>query len=129
MNNTTTIQTYINDFRRHLSRYLKPNIGLACKAYPAQGSGAILEFTIRRGIANDDKFMVVEPTVNDALGKIRQHAFGGDLRGFVFAGTNVVMEKDRIILIKGGNDESEWNDEGAQSDVKKILPASAGGAK
>ena len=129
MNNTATIQTYINNFRRHLSRYLKPSIGLACKAYPAEGKGAVLEFTFRPRIANDDEFMPVEATVNDALAKIPQRGFGGDLRGFVFGGTNVVMENERIILIKGGNGKSEWNDESAQSDVKRILPPSVGGAK
>ena len=49
--------------------------------------------------------------------------------GFVFSGTNVVMEDKRIILIKGGNDESEWNDKAALIDVKRILPPSSGGRK
>lgn len=129
MKNTKTIQAYINNFRRHLSPYLKPNIGLSCKVYPAEGSGAILEFTIGPSIANDDEFMPIEHTVNDALAKIPQRAFSGNLGGFLFGGTNVVMEDKRIILIKGGNDDTEWNDEAALSDVKRILPPSVEGGK
>ena len=129
MKDTNTIQSYINNFRRHLSPYLKPSVGLSCKAYPAKGEGAIFEFTIGLGIANDDEFMPIEVTVNDALGRISQSAFGGYLVGFVFSGTNVVMEDKRIILIKGGNDESEWNDKAALIDVKRILPPSSGGRK
>lgn len=127
MKDIKTIQSYINNFRRHLSPYLKPNMGLSCKAYPAESSGAILEFMIGPGIANDDEFMQLEPTVNDVLSKIPQRAFGGNLGGFLFGGTNVITEDNRIILIKGGNDAEEWSDEGAQSDVKRVLPPSKGG--
>ncbi len=129
MKDTKIIQSYINNFRRHLSPFLKPNIGLSCKVYPAELNGAILEFTIDPGIANDDDFMPPEPTVNDALSKIPQRAFGGNLGGFLFGGTNVIAEGNRIILIKGGDDRKEWSDEAAQSDVKRVIPPAKGGER
>ena len=121
MNEINIIQSYINNFRRHLSQFLKPNIGLSCKAYPANSSGAILEFTIGPGIANDDELVPPSSTVNEALANIQQRAFGGNLDGFRFSGTNVITEDNRIILIKGGDDLDEWNDKGAYLDAKKVL--------
>lgn len=126
MSDFFTIQSYINNFRRHLSSFLKPNIGLSCKVYPVEREGAILEFTIGLGIKNSDEFMPLEQTINIALSKIPQHAFGGNLDGFTFGGTNVIAEENRIILIKGGNSSDEWNDEGAKSDVRRVVPAELG---
>lgn len=129
MNDKNTIQSYINNFRRHLSPYLKPNIGLSCNVYPAESDGAILEFTIGPGVVNVDNFNVNEATVNDALTKIPQRGFGGNLKGFHFGGTNVVMEDNRIILIKGEDSGSVWSDQAAREDVNRILPQSARGVR
>jgi len=121
MNNAETLQRYINDFRRHLAPLLRPSIGLSCIAFPAIGPGAVLEFTMKSGIANDDYLERPTATVNDALGKIKQTAFGGNLQGFLFGGTNVIMEADRIILIKGDDKQSSWTDGAADDDVKNLL--------
>ena len=129
MNNQKIIQEYINNFRRHLAPYLRPSVGLTCKVYPAIESGAILEFSIGPGLSNTDEFHPPSQTVNEALSKISQRAFGGNLTGFRFGGTNVVMEDNRIILIKGEDHEDQWNDQGALADVKRILPPRPGGEK
>ena len=121
MNNAQALQRYINDFRRHLAPLLRPSIGLSCIAFPAKGQGAVLEFTMKPNIANDDHIQEATDTVNDALGKIEQHAFGGNLGGFLFGGTNVIMENERIILIKGDDQSSSWTDEAARDDVKHLL--------
>lgn len=128
MKDRQLLQRYINDFRRHLAPYLRPSIGLSCVAYPALQSGALLEFTIGPGIANEDHIKEPFPTVNDALASIKQRAFGGSLSGFHFGGTNVVMEDNRIILIKGEDAPDHWSDKGALEDVKRIVvrPTSAG---
>ena len=106
---------------------MKPGVGLACNSYPTKSGGAILEFTIGQQVANDDHIKPVEPTVHDALGKIKQRAFGGNLAGFRFAGTNVVMEDNRIILIKGEENAEAWDDKAALEDVKRIVRPSSGG--
>ena len=128
MKNKKTIQTYVNNFRRRLSPFLKPGIGLVCNIHPADEEGAILEFSIGPSIENDDNYQTTTTTVSGALASIPQHAFGGNLDGFKFAGTNVIMEKDRIILIKDDS-PSEWSDEAAQMDVSKILTKPSGGSK
>jgi hypothetical protein len=128
MKDSDKLQTFVNNFRRHLASYLKPGVGLVCNIYPTNSTGAILEFTIGPQIANEDHFKPVEPSVNDALGKIKQRAFGGNLAGFRFSGTNVVMEDNRIILIKGEENDEAWDDKAALEDVKRLVvrPSSGG---
>ncbi len=65
--------------------------------------------------------MPIEESVNLALNKIEQRMFRGNIDGLKFAGTNISMEPNRIILIKGEDTKSEWNDKGARKDVKRIL--------
>ena len=129
MKNKQTIQEYINNFRRRLAAYMRPGIGLACTVFPANSQGAILEFKIGPGISNTDEFRPESETVNEALTAIGQQAFGGNLSGFKFSGTNIIMEVNRIILIKGEDDPSQWNDSAADADIKRILPPAIGGGK
>lgn len=121
MKDRAVLQRYINNFRRHLAPRLKPGVGLASKAYPAEGPGAILEFTVGPGIANDDEFAPTSDTVNAALGSIRQKAFGGNLAGFAFRGTNTIAEGNRIIFIKGEDSDDAWSDSDAAERVNQLL--------
>ena len=124
----SVIQTYINNFRRRIASFLRPGVGLACRVHPAQVGGAILEVHVGPRIKNDDVYLPLSPTLSTALAKIEQHAFGGNLAGFTFGGTNVILEKDKLIFIK---DESntEWSDAAAEKDVRNVLPAHPRGAK
>lgn len=126
MKDKKTIQTYVNNFRRRLSSHLKPGIGLMCNIHPAEEGGAILEFSLGPSIENDDRYQETSSTANTALSSISQNAFGGNLEGFKFSGTNVIMEDGRIILIKDDS-PSEWSDAAAKNDVFKILPKPSGG--
>ncbi len=121
MQDTKIIQSYINNFRRHLSPYLKPGVGLACKVIPVEAEGAILEFSLGPDFKNEDKYLSPEDTVNAALKNIQQRMFGGNLDALRFAGTNISMEPNRIILIKGEDKFSEWDDNGARNDVSRIV--------
>lgn len=120
------LQTYINNFRRHLTPNLRPGIGLACKVFPVKKDGAILEFTLG-AVENDDEYAVVSETVNVALENIQQKMVGGNLSGIKFGGTNISMESERIVLIKGEDDDSLWNDAGAKGDVQRLLQGSKRG--
>lgn len=122
MDKKDLIQQYINNFRRHISNFLKPGVGIEWNIYPAKEEGAILEILLGENIQNNDNFLSPDNTVNDALKKIEQHAFGGNLSSFNFKGTNIIMEKpNRIILIKGEDNISEWNDDSSIKDIKRII--------
>ena len=123
-----TIQKYVNSFRVHLSRHLKPEIGLICKVYPADKGGAIVEFSLGPNVQNDDIYQEASATIGAALSKVPQRAFGGNLEGFVFGGTNTIMEGNRIVFIKDDS-PSEWSEEAALNDVQKLLPKKPGGGK
>jgi len=128
MKDKKTIQTYVNNFRRRLSPHLKPGFGISCTVHPAEKDGAILEFSLGPSIENTDEYEEINTTVSGALTSIPQKAFGGNLEGFRFTGTNVIMEKDRIIFIKDDS-PSEWSDAAAERDLVKILSKPSGGAK
>jgi hypothetical protein len=128
MEDKKKIQTYVNNFRRRISSYLKPGIGLSCTIHTAKDDGAILEFSLGSGIANTDQYQESGTTISGTLASIPQHAFGGNIEGFEFAGTNVIMEKDRIIFIKDGS-QSEWSDEAAEKDVQSVLAPHKRGQK
>lgn len=124
--NNNTIQKYINNYRRQLTRYLRPGFGLLCNVYPAK-NGAILEFVIGNGLMNDDIYHQESNSTGEALGRINQRAFGGNLSGFTFRGTNTILEPNRLIYIKDSN-SSEWGDKAVIKDVNAVLPNSSGRA-
>lgn len=107
---------------------MRPGIGLKCMVYPASDGGAILVFEIGIGAENDDIYLAKSQSLGAALSGIEQHAFGGDLRGVNFGGTNTILEPGRIIFIKDGN-PSEWSDSAAAKDVVSVVGSERGGRK
>ncbi len=126
--NKKKYQSYINNFRRRLAQYLKPGFGLLCNIYPSDDGGAILEFVIGANIENDDIYKESNNTLGAALSNIKQRAFGGNLEGFSFGGTNTILENNRIIYIKESN-PIEWNDNAAEREVKALITNSKGASK
>ena len=116
----TTLQQYINDLRRHLSRYLLPGIGMRVEAFPAK-DGALFEIRFGPSEKNDDHINSLSDAVTDALSKVKQQAFGGNLRGFRFGGTNVIVEGDRVVLIKGETEPKYWSDSAAKEDAMRLV--------
>lgn len=125
MQNQDILQSYVNNFRRHFSVYLRPSVGMTCEIFPAVANGAIFVFTMGQNVQNIDKFMPTETNVSSAFFKIPQNSIDIDNPNakLHFSGTNVILEGNRIILIKGDDDISEWNDIAASIDVKKSLPS------
>jgi hypothetical protein len=121
MQDRKLIQSYINNFRRHIVAFLRPGIGLACKVHPAKKEGAVLEFLIGPDVQNDDEYFPVEETVSAILRHVPQRMVGGNLDGIKFGGTNISMEPNRIVLIKGEDSDGLWNDDGAKHDVERIV--------
>jgi len=121
-------QGYINNFRRRLAQYLKPGIGLQCNVYPSDDGGAILEFVIGVNTENDDLYKSSSKSLGAALTNIEQKAFGGNLEGFSFGGTNTILEQNRIIYIKEAN-PNEWSDSAAEREVNALLSNSLRASK
>ncbi|PQJ24315.1 hypothetical protein BSZ31_04365 [Limnobacter sp. SAORIC-690] len=128
MKSKSQVQRYINNFRRRIARFLRPGIGLSCSIYLARTGGAVLEFKIGPEIENDDNYATESNSLGSALSQIKQRAFGGNLEGFHFSGTNFVMEPNKIILIKDGT-SSEWSDSAAERDVQRIVHTNQRGVR
>jgi hypothetical protein len=119
------IQQYVNNFRRRFSRFLKPGVGMGCRVLMTDHSGAIVEFAMGSDLANTDRYEPVSHSMALALGQIQQRAFVGNLDGYVFKGTNTILEPNRIIFIKEEN-PSEWSDSAAERDVSQVLNSRRG---
>ncbi len=123
------LQEYINNFRRHISPYLKPGIGLTCVTTPATREGAVFEFKLAPQIKNEDYFNTANDSVNNILKVIPQRMVGGNIDAIKFSGTNISMEPDRLILIKGDDAAELYNNNGAEEDVNRIISMLSGGHK
>ena len=121
-------QTYINNFRRRLTPSLKPGVGLSCNVFPSNDGGAILEFSIGNASENDDDYKEISESLGSALSHIEQRAFGGNLDGFNFGGTNTILENNRIIYIKEST-PNEWSDSAALKDVMGLVSNTQRAAK
>ena len=60
-----------------------------------------------------------------AISDIEQHAFG-DVSNLKFGGTNVILEGNRIILIKGDDSPAAWTDTTSATDASRVLYTSSG---
>lgn len=113
------IQAYVNNFRRRITPLLKPGIGLKCEIYPTLDGTTVLVFWPGTNVENDDVHKKPQPT-GEIFAGLKQRAFGGDLSGIRFGGTNTILEPDKIILIKDSS-PSSWTDLSAQKDVDRII--------
>ena len=125
MTDKRTIQSYINNFRRKITSSLRPGVGVKCIVHPATLGGAVLEFKFVRHGENDDQYKNNAPSLNKALSTVKQQAFGGNLEAFKFSGTNVILESDKVIIIKDGN-PSEWSEYQASKDADSVFNPSRG---
>ena len=117
------IQDYVNNFRRRISKLLKPGIGLSVTIHPVRAGGAVIEFFPRPSAPNLDEYRRSVENVNQVLKEIPQQMAGGNIDAIRFAGTNISMEPDRILIIKGEDDPAEWDDEATRRDFARILDA------
>lgn len=117
----STIQKYINNFRRHLSTRLRAGIGLKAYIYPTISQGAVLVFKLGNNLENDDIYAPPSGSIGEVLStKVKQNAFGGNLTGITFSGTNTILDQDRIIFIKDSS-PNEWTDSAAKNDINKLF--------
>lgn len=121
MKDSKTIERYLKFFGRRLSERLKPGIAYDCNVYPTNGPGAVLEFLFRSGIDNKVEYKPAEETVSSALVHVPQKLVGGNISGIQFSGTNISLEGNRILLIKGEDSEQDWDSVAAKNDISRIF--------
>jgi len=112
---------YLNNIRISISKKLKPNIGIVSNLKPVSDGGAVIEIELVHNKPSKDNIgKHVYQSLGAALVNVKQSAFGGNLEAFTFNGTNVIMEGNRIVLIKDASD-SEWTVDAPAKDFSRIF--------
>lgn len=129
MKSKKPIERYANFFRRRLSPRLKPGIGAKCFISPAEEGGGILEFVLGSDLKDENETKPTKKSINQALRDIPQRMVGGDISAVRFSGTNISLEGNRIIIIKGDDTPSLWSGEAAKEDIERIFGILPGGTR
>lgn len=115
------------DFRKYceefISRHkmiLRPDLDYDILAIVSKKEGSLIFFEFKDGPRRFRYKQTNEP-IAMALMRLPQRAFGGDLSGVKFGGTNIVRERNRLIIIKEDNSRRAWSKEEAVKDAFKEI--------
>ncbi|MDP5138543.1 hypothetical protein ORJ04_21585 [Rheinheimera baltica] len=129
MKKTTRLQKYVELFRRNIEGYLASNVCIKTTIYPVDSEGAVFEFIFNTNNDKTEKIESLSPTVGSVLSKVPQRMVAGNLEGVSFGGTNIYMEGNRLLLIKGEDEPKQWSGTAVQNDVLRVVSTSQGGAR
>lgn len=128
MNSLAKLRKYAELLKKNLSGFLAHGISIDTTIYPVNQDGAVFEFIFN----NENKKLVnVAPpseTVSDVLAKVPQKLIAGNLSNVTFSGTNIYMEDNRLLLIKGDEEAKEWDGNAAKKDAMRVISTSQGGS-
>lgn len=111
-------ENYFREFKIIHRTILNPKYGYRIKAFASKQQGSLIFFSFEEGADEFSSYKVIDDRIGAALREIPQKAFGGNLEGINFGGTNIIREADRLILIKGDNTKNAWSTEEAQKDAR-----------
>lgn len=126
MNNQKKLKKYAQSFIQELSNHLNKGFKVNATIHPADAEGAIIEFIIHEGNRSEINTLQSVPRINVTLERIDQRMIGGNIQGVTFRGTNLYMDGQRIVIIKGDNSHDEWSNSAASSDVKRVISSKRG---
>ncbi|MFA0570646.1 hypothetical protein [Vibrio gallaecicus] len=121
MNNHKKLKKYTESFMKSLARYLKEGLNVSATIHPANSGGAIIEIDITEKNRNEIKVIDTVPSINVTLERIDQRMIGGNIQGVTFLGTNVYMDGNRIVIIKGEDDYAHWGNKAVVDDINRII--------
>lgn len=121
MNNQKQLKKYASSFVSSIKPSVRHGYNISANIHPTNGNGATIEFEINDAKRSKVSFVPTVESVNKTLATIGQNMIGGNIDGVRFAGTNVYMDGNRIVIIKGDNEHSSWDNSAAIADVKKVI--------
>ena len=125
MKDDKRMRGYAKSIVQTLRPNLRKNVDILISVSPSEAPGGVVEVQLveqKRGGRKSPKAVEIKPvsaTVNEALKAIPQNLVSGDLQAVQFRGTNISMENNRIVFIKGDNEH--WSDVDAAADVNKAI--------
>ncbi len=120
------LKRYGKVLSENLSKYLKGDLKVSYDIYPSSAPGALLVVNVSKE-KKRDSYQSLSRTVSEALSLLNQNFIGGNLKNVNFSGTSIFMDGNRIILIKGDDEQNTWSNKAAIDDVKKIVKPSKRG--
>lgn len=121
------LKKYSELFKRNIERFLSPGISIKTVIYPVREDGAVFEFLLNRDGISDERFERPRDSVSKVLSEIPQQMIDGNLDNVRFSGTNLYLEGNRILVIKGEDAPSSWSGHAVIEDVKRVVSTSMGG--
>jgi hypothetical protein len=129
MKKSSRLKKYVELFKRNISAFLVKGIAVKSVAHPVEGDGAVFEFFLNDQGDNSDVIERVRPTIGRVLSEIPQKMVSGNIEGVEFGGTNLYLEGNRIVLIKGEDDPDKWSGAAIQDDVRRVVSTSQGSGR
>jgi hypothetical protein len=120
------LEKYVELFNRKIATYLSQDINIKTVIHPVEGEGAIFEFFL--GTYNEEtvEFAPIQKTVVHALLSIPQNMISGAPGNIKFGGTNLYLENNRVVVIKGDDSNEEWSGTAIEKDVTRVVTSSQG---
>lgn len=127
MRKTSKLKKYAELFKRNISKFLAPGISVSTVIYPVEQNGAVFEFMLLREGRSNEKVESLRKSVGVVLSQIPQRLIGGNIENVTFSGTNLYLEGNRILVIKGDDTPEAWNNSAVLEDVQRVVSTSMGG--
>lgn len=121
MNNQKQLKKYANRFMERIKPSIRSGYDIIARIYPSNSQGAILEFEIIEAKKPSVEIKPTSDSVNSSLKGIEQRLIGGNIDAVRFSGTNVYLDGNRILLIKGDDKHEEWSNAAVEDDIQRIL--------
>jgi len=127
MNDINQLKLYAELFKKKLNPFLAPGVSIRTTIYPVQSEGAVFEFILNKSSDDAEIVDAERSTVGKVLLDIPQRIVGGNIDAVWFRGTNLSLEGNRVLLIKGEDDPNSWSTESVIEDVKRVVSTSQEG--
>lgn len=127
MKKSSRLKKYTELFKKNINRYLAPGIEIKTTIYPVEANGAVFEFFFNKNNDTTETTDKIRPTIGKVLSDIPQRMVGGNIENVKFGGTNLYLEGNRILIIKGEDDPSAWSGNAVMEDVQRVVSTSQGG--
>ena len=121
MNDPATLKRYIKYFKKYLEKRVQSGIKIKTIAHPVRGEGAVIEFILDNNLNPTVEILKPQETLNNAVNNVEQNLISGNIQGVKFSGTNISMQGNKIVLIKGENEDAKWIEKAAKEDLNRIF--------
>lgn len=126
MNKQPKLKKYAELFRRNIQKFLAPGIFVQTTIYPVEQEGAVFEFLLNKDENSKERIELPSRSVGAVLSIIPQNLIGGQIEGVRFGGTNLSLEGNRILVIKGEDASEHWTGNAVINDVQRVVSTSQG---